>query len=119
MELVDQAIEKAEGYMELGLTDEAWAVLDELPNWHRRNPLILVTRLKIFGVSQDWKHGELAAEGLVSIHPDKASFWYQLATARIQTGKLPEAREALKKAVELDGDMRLRALEDPLLSAIW
>lgn len=55
----------------------------------------------------------------LEIHPEDAMIHYNLACYAAQLGRLEEAGARLKKAVHLNPEIRLMALDDPDLEPIW
>jgi hypothetical protein len=56
---------------------------------------------------------------VLSAFPALPGVWYDLGKARAQLGELEAARAALKRACELDGGLRLVALDDLELEVVW
>jgi hypothetical protein len=51
--------------------------------------------------------------------PNVAVFHFDLACYECQLGDFVSAKVRLQRAIELRGDLRLRALEDEDLRALW
>jgi predicted Zn-dependent protease len=79
-----------------------------------------------------WLHGALAIRQLRSIEEARAfllraepslgsdaTFHYTLATFECQLGNIPESKRRLGRALELNPELRLVALEDEDLWPIW
>ena len=65
---------------------------------------------------------EAAKEVLLSAEPrfpKEAAIRYNLACYFCQTGDIPSAKNSLKQAFEIDLSLRLAALEDEDLKALW
>jgi hypothetical protein len=113
------AIERAEGFMVLGLAVDAWETLEELPSNAKNHPQVLALRVRILAHEKEWLKLTFLAEGVLSASPGLAGVWYDLAKARAQLGELEAARAAVKRACELDEGLRLVALDDLELEAVW
>lgn len=116
---VIRVLEKAEGYIELGLTDDAWATLDMLPAEKQIHFPVLAIRVKILLASKSWYKAEILAESLTQAMPVNGRAWYCLAQALAQQDKISEAKEALKRAFAVEKSLKEEALNDPHLSKIW
>jgi len=53
------------------------------------------------------------------IHPGEAMIKFNLGCYACQTGNIEEAFTRVKRAIELDGDLRATALDDPDLEPLW
>lgn len=112
-------ISEAEGYFELGLLDEAWNRLDDLPSERQVHFPVLALRLRILIGAQSWVKAEILGQSLVQVMPDNAGAWYALAQAQAQLGQGTEAKASLKRACSLNEALRQPALNDKLLDALW
>jgi len=69
------------------------------------------------------REGPVAAaavyEFAVDRFPDFALLRVSLAVELVKAGQLEDAKRVVKKACELDPDLRLVVLDHPGLSAIW
>lgn len=119
MEIIKRAVDKADGFLTLGLKVEAWNILDELPPEAKFHPSVLVLQVRILEREREWLKVEILAESVLRFMPQSAQVWLSLGRARVQLGKIGEAREALRQAFELDESLRLAALDDPWLLALW
>ncbi len=120
IEHLQQAIiERADGFMELGLSVGAWETLEDLPQDAKNQPKVLALRIHILAHEREWLKVSLLAEGVLSAFPTLSGVWYDLAKAKTQLGDLDTARVALKRAFELDAGLRLEALDDLELEAVW
>ena len=112
-------IEKAEGFLDLGMGVDAWNILEDLPTDAKNHPDVLALRIRILSMEREWLKLSLLADGVLSAFPDLSGVWYDLGKARAQPGELEAARAALKRACELDAGLRLKALDDLELKAVW
>jgi len=118
-EEIKVAITRAEGFIELGLSIDAWNTLEDLPSEGKNLPQVLALRIKILAQEKEWLKVTFLAQGVLAAFPLLSSVWYDLAKARTQLDELEAARTALKTACELDPGLRLVALDDLEFMAIW
>ena len=116
---IDDAIEKAEGFLFLGLGGEAWETLEDLSTDSKNHQRVLELRLECLCVLKEWQKAYLLGVGLTAALPESAliRFWHSCALAQI--GRLKEAREHAGVAARLNPELRLRMLEEPSLAALW
>ena len=110
---------QAEGYLELGLVDEAWGALDDLPSESQVHFPVLAMRVRILIAAKSWLKAEILAESLTQSMPANGPAWYALAQAMAQQGKIEPAKDALKRACTEDESLREAALRDELLAVVW
>ena len=64
-----------------------------------------------------------AAEGILlkarELHPESALIAFNLACYASVTGRMEDAKERLRNAIELDKDVRKLALDDEDLRPLW
>lgn len=118
-ELSTTGVAKAEGYMELGMFDEAWDVLDALDATDQRLASVLGLRVQILIGTESWAKAEILASSIVAVMPQFALAWYTLAQAYAQQGKILPAKEALTRACAADEKYKVQALVDELLESVW
>ena len=68
MESFEDHLNRAEGFHDLGLHQEAWDTLEELPPIDRVEPLVLELRLRILTAMEKWDLGE----GIANVLPSSA-----------------------------------------------
>jgi hypothetical protein len=116
---IKATVTKAEGFLDLGMAEEAWGILDDLPSESMNHPQVLSLRIQILAHEREWLKLSLLAEGVLAAFPALSGVWYDLAKARVHLGELEAARVALKRACELDEGLRLKALDELDLDGIW
>lgn len=110
---------QAEGFLELGLNEEAWEALDQLPrHMHDLRPVIDI-RIKILVSAGSWQGAKTLASRLIQADDRDAGAWYTIAQAEAQMGEKVKAQVALKFACLHDESLKLKALRDPLLMGVW
>jgi tetratricopeptide (TPR) repeat protein len=60
----------AEGFLDLGMVDEAWAELDEIEPLERAHPSVVSMRLRILERMERFETGVEIARGAVRLHPE-------------------------------------------------
>lgn len=119
MEAIRAAIEKAEGFLVLGMGVEAWETLEDLPSDAKNHPRVLELRVAVLIHEQSWQKAVFLAEGVLAAFPALSGVWLDLGRAKAQLGDLEAAKEALRRAFALDEELRLEAVKDDRLSAVW
>lgn len=122
----------AEGFVQLGLYQDGWDELERLAPEARSTPPVLRLRLHIFAGMKRWDDVNVLGRSLLAkLPPDTAphppgalrafhaEVLYRLGCAECQLRNMVEAKAALERAFTLSPDLRLRALDDPDLEAIW
>lgn len=103
-------ITRAEGYFELGMQQEAWDALEELPPIDRTDPLVLELKLRILTALSQWELGESVANVLITSAPEPARcretcarFHHARARYLCETGDHEAARLAMRAASDACG----------------
>jgi hypothetical protein len=119
----NETVRRADGFVELGMIEEAESELARLPGIELVEPASVAVRLKIAARKGDWER----ASGLAHVleHAEDRSFLqacaeFHRAYARhlCQTGKVVEAKEHVATASLLWPDIHFM-LEDPGLADLW
>lgn len=97
---VQRALRAADGYLYLGLADEALAEVDEVPAQEVEEPEIQLARNRILLHLRRWKEVEALAALAIERHPERDEFTVQRAFALHKMKKGSEALEVLDKAPE-------------------
>ena len=116
---IKAAVTKAEGFLDLGMAEEAWGILDDLPSESMNHPQVLSLRVRILAHEREWRKLTFLAAGVLSAFPDLADVWFDLASAQAQLGELKAAKASLKRAFDLDVGLRMKALDHPELDDNW
>jgi hypothetical protein len=119
MNALKLTIEKAEAFITLGIGDDAWELLEDLPTELKNHPRVLELRLESLVCLQKWEIAEILGDSLAEIMPASVSVWWSLARVRGQLGKRESALEAVTRVTALDASKRLEMLDDPLLAGVW
>lgn len=119
MSTFKQAIEKAEAFITLGIGDDAWELLEDLPTELKNHPRVLELRLESLVCLHKWEIAEILGGSLAGIMPASVSVWLSLARIRGQLGKREAALEAVTRVTALDASKRLEMIDDPLLRGVW
>lgn len=116
----------AEGYFDLGMHDDAWNALEELPPADRTEPLVLALRLRILTALEHWELAEHIANVLASstVETEKcretvARFRHAYARSLCASGKVDAAKEQIHLAVEAWEPIRGDIVEDDAVEAVW
>ena len=101
-------LKAAEGWLELGLLNEAFAELDNIQPKHQAHP-------------DELKRTQEAYDNLAKVSErfkGEHILHYNTACYLTQLGRLDEARTALKHALVLNPEQRLAAINDPDLKPL-
>ena len=95
-------IQAAEGWLALGLVEDAIAELARISPPNRNDTRVLVVRWEIHSKTGDWCSAHAVAKDLVELNKDSAAAWLHLAyaTRRIDTGGLQPAWNILLPTVD-------------------
>lgn len=96
----ERAFLAAQGYLELGMAEEALAELSSIPDLEIRDPDIVELRLHILMQAKRWTEALSTAEELRRIHPDSLPAYIHGAFALHELGRTTEARDLLLKGPE-------------------
>lgn len=110
---------ESEGYLGLGMIDEAWNALEELSPTERARPAILSMRIRIFLQCDRAEDADVVARGLIRFFPDHSESWIAMARVQLAMNEVSRARRALQKAFEITPARRLEILEDLAFEAVW
>lgn len=97
---VQRALRAADGYLYLGLADEALAEIDEVPADEGEEPEIQLARNRVLLHLRRWKEVEALAANAIEKHPERDEFTVQRAFALHKLKKGAEALDVLDKAPE-------------------
>lgn len=89
----------AEGYLALGMKDDAAAALKEITGAEREATPVLVTWLAVHVERGDWKRAAHVGAVVCEREPGVAGHWIQWAYATRRSAGLAEAREILMRGV--------------------
>lgn len=116
---IHTALEAADGYLTLKMWEAAWNCIEDLPTELKNHPDALAVRLDVMVGMQEWEKGMYLGRGAVTMYPRRADLWLKLARLQAQHGEVEQARQAVQRCIEIDGEMRTTVLDDPLLEAVW
>ena len=93
----ERALLAAQGYLELGMVEEALAELSSFSGHSGQDPDIVELRLHILIQGEQWTDALLSAEELLRITPDAVPAFIHGAFALHEMGRTTEARDLLLK----------------------
>jgi len=118
-QILKSSLGQAEGYCELGMWEQAWNVLDDLPEELRPHPDVISRRLDVLIGLKHWGKALILANSLARITPMRADVWFRLACIQAQLEAVDEAKKAIARCVEIDPDWRARIIAEPALEGVW
>lgn len=153
MSSVEQLLQPALGYLQLGMPQEANDEIEALPPELKTSRQVLSIRASIYMESGAWQLMREVSGFLVKQWPEESQHWiwlgwatrrcrsimeaelilldalrfhdseamihFNLACYSAQTSNLKQALMRLARAIELDADIRIMALEDQDLEPLW
>jgi len=96
----ERALLAAQGYLELGMAEEALAELSTIPELEIRDPDIVELRLHILMQAKRWAEALSTAQELRRIHPEALPAYIHGAFALHEMGRTTEARDLLLQGPE-------------------
>lgn len=88
-------------YIQLQRTNEAYQILDQAAQGHNADPGTLLSVASAFTQLGQYARAEPALRRLVTLMPDSAEIWYDLAGAQTALGKNPDAVQSLTVALQI------------------
>lgn len=77
-----RTLTEAVGYLELGMLQDAWDSLEEIPAEQRHLPPVLQVRLEIYRRMEKYEGMATIAEHLTKAFPEDSQNWISLAYAQ-------------------------------------
>lgn len=123
MDLSDQ-LRAAEGYIDLGMSDEAWVILGQLEPIDQVMPDAIALKVRVCTARETWEIGTGLASVLACALAREhrliaARFRHAYARSLCEKGFTVLAREQVRLAVEASKEIRLEILDDMVLEPIW
>ncbi len=92
---VREKMEAAHGFHELGMYDDAWTVLDDLPPEDKSHPLVVLLRLDILLGLEQWDDAVALGTGACRQWPVIDGFFFKTVTALIELHEYQKAKDLL------------------------
>ncbi len=96
----DRKLRVTQGYVELGMFDDANAELEEIHPADHHLPAVLAVRVGICGGLKEWALMQVAAKKLANHDPDEVQWSISLAYATRRAESIAAAKVILLEAVE-------------------
>jgi tetratricopeptide (TPR) repeat protein len=96
--VIQRQLTEAVGYLELGMLQDAWDVLEEIPAEQRHLPPVLHVRLEIYRRMEKYEGMATIAEHLTKVLPEDSQNWISLAYAQRGYLDLQTAEKTLLEA---------------------
>jgi thioredoxin-like negative regulator of GroEL len=106
----------AEGYIDLGMLDDAAHLLEDVPTNLRITKEVIVLHMTILLKSGQSLKASYLAENLSFGDPDNVGLALEVAHLKFDAG---EHSEALREAHMLDPDLKWKSLDDPAFETIY
>jgi tetratricopeptide (TPR) repeat protein len=95
---LERHLTEAVGYLELGILQDAWDSLEEIPAEQRHLPPVLQVRLEIYRRMEKYEGMATIAEHLTKALPEDSQNWISLAYAQRRYLDLQTAEKTLLEA---------------------
>lgn len=95
---LNRCLEAVQGYLTLGMVEEAWEELDDLPPDLRSSDMVAHTRIKIYQSLEKWEPARMLAESLAMKSPENADWWVEWAYSLRREQSVAAARGVLWEA---------------------
>ena len=95
-----RALDAADGYLFLGLTEEALAEVENVSTDEQETPSVLLARIRVLLHLRHWKEAEALSERGLALHPEVDEFTVQRVFVLHQLEKGEEAFKVLLAAPE-------------------
>ncbi len=91
-------LQYAEGYLELGMLDDAWTTLDQIEPAHQTSPPLVLLRMKILMKGKKWEQAVSLGETLCRALPDDPMPFIETAFCLHEFKRTQEAKETLLRS---------------------
>jgi Flp pilus assembly protein TadD len=96
----DAACQRAMGFLELGMPDDALAELDDIPPGSKGSSLVLHLRVDALFRLKQWAEAAGICMPMIEQEPGDAGWWIQAAYARRRSQSVEEAEPILRRALQ-------------------
>lgn len=101
MNQLSKSLEIADGYLSLGMPDDAWETLEDLKPEDKATLPAILMRIQIYQTLGKWSAGSVLAESLVRKQPEKPEWWLLWANCLRRGKDLEGALGVAREAVEI------------------
>jgi predicted Zn-dependent protease len=98
---LEQCLQPAIGYLQLGMMEEANEVIEALPHEAKTEKIVLELQVEIYGRTASWQQMREVAGFLAHEWPEDSQHWISLAYATRRCRSIAEAELILLQAVKL------------------
>lgn len=98
-------LERASGYLSLGMFQDAWDELENLPPESRTHDPVLELKVIIYQNMGKWESARVLAESLAKRCPENPQWWILWAYSLRREKSIPEARAVLMEAASHHPDV--------------
>jgi len=94
-------LQAAQGYLELGMFEDASNELEAIDPEGRASPEVVAVRVAIYNVTEKWNLLEVAARHMVKVSPEEPGWWIQWAYGMRRCRSIEDANQILLDAEKL------------------
>ena len=102
-------LDAAHGFITLGMYQDAWDELENLPPEFRADDVVLALRIEIYQGLEQWESCRVLAESLAGRSPENPGWWLSWSFAIRREQSVGAARAVLRKAAAIHPDVALIA----------
>ncbi len=106
---LERCLEATVGYIALGMHEDAWDELENLPPEFRADDVVLALRIEILQGLRKWESCRVLAESLAKASPENPDWWLAWSFAIRREQSVEAAQVVLRKAAALHPDVGLIA----------
>lgn len=118
MSMSQGLLEAVSGYLALGMYEDAWEELENLPPELRADDFVLGLRIEILHRLGKWESARVIAESLAQRSPDNPDWWISWAFALRREQSIEAAQAVLRSAEEIHPDNALIAYNRACYAAV-
>lgn len=97
----EQRLQAAQGYIQLGMFQDAWDELEALPPEFMADDMVSELRVSIYQALEKWEPARILAESLAKRSPENVGWWILWAYALRREKSVEDAKTVLMEAAAI------------------
>jgi tetratricopeptide (TPR) repeat protein len=98
---LERSLLAVSGYLTLGMHQDAWDELEDLPPGQRTDDRVLEFRIAIYQALEKWEPARILAESLAKRSPENPGWWLSWSYSLRREQTVEAARSVLREAVRI------------------